>query len=397
MSGVWHDKAAAGAVVFNHVTFVEPLVLGWLVGGVPVSAAENARYPLIGSMLRAVQAIPVEARHRVDAASATRRHATVEIMLAVARDPAMPQLLVAPEGMTTNGRALAEFKPGAFAPMLPVQPVAVRHLFAAVDPSWVTDGPDQFVLLLRMMASPFNAMSVSYLPVEAPTVEEVAAVAAGRAATATAAEHAAASAATHAFADRVAASIAAALGVPATRFSQHDQAQRAAARSHRYRHPSALVPRGGLARLGVSRDDALTALRAFAARDPGRTARIPEVTPAEAAALVAAAAARSLAPPAAAATDAAAAPLMTFGDFLAAAIAGGAISSGNGGHRKDGAGGADCVTPIVTTDPPFFARAPPDAAGDDDRAVLAGGGASESGLPTSDGAAPASASGADSV
>jgi lysophosphatidylcholine acyltransferase / lyso-PAF acetyltransferase len=47
-----------------------------------------------------------------------------------------PQILIFPEGTTTNGSALISFKNGAFYPSKPVQPFVVRLPNENYDLSW---------------------------------------------------------------------------------------------------------------------------------------------------------------------------------------------------------------------------------------------------------------------
>jgi lysophosphatidylcholine acyltransferase/lyso-PAF acetyltransferase len=57
-------------------------------------------------------------------------------IIARARDPRFGRVLIFPEGTCGNGEAVLQFKPGAFAPGLPVQPVAVQYPFQHLDVSW---------------------------------------------------------------------------------------------------------------------------------------------------------------------------------------------------------------------------------------------------------------------
>ena len=47
-----------------------------------------------------------------------------------------PQVLIFPEGCTTNGKCVITFKHGAFSPGLPVQPIAIRFPYKHFDPTW---------------------------------------------------------------------------------------------------------------------------------------------------------------------------------------------------------------------------------------------------------------------
>lgn len=52
-----------------------------------------------------------------------------------------PQILIFPEGTCSNGHAVVQFKPGAFGPGLPVQPVAIRYPNRTNTVSWTWEGP----------------------------------------------------------------------------------------------------------------------------------------------------------------------------------------------------------------------------------------------------------------
>jgi lysophosphatidylcholine acyltransferase/lyso-PAF acetyltransferase len=168
----------------------------------------------------------------------------------IARDARWPQLAIYPEGNTSNGRQLCAFKLGAFQPGLPVQPLCIKYRGArcgATDPSWVEPlGLPLHVLVLRMLLSWGHSMEVTYLPVMAPTPEEVKEP--------------------RRFARRVQAAMAACLGVPVTEHSFGDTRLLFAARRLR------LEPRGCLLEMdraqrewGVSYSDCRDAMERFAA------------------------------------------------------------------------------------------------------------------------------------
>ena len=60
--------------------------------------------------------------------SETRRKALEDIRdRAQSSDNKLPQLFLCPEGTNTNRKVLIQFKIGAFAPGVPVQPVLIRY------------------------------------------------------------------------------------------------------------------------------------------------------------------------------------------------------------------------------------------------------------------------------
>jgi lysophosphatidylcholine acyltransferase/lyso-PAF acetyltransferase len=53
-----------------------------------------------------------------------------------------PQILVFPEGTCTNRTSLIQFKPGAFYPGVPVQPVIIRYPNKLDTVTWTWQGPE---------------------------------------------------------------------------------------------------------------------------------------------------------------------------------------------------------------------------------------------------------------
>jgi lysophosphatidylcholine acyltransferase/lyso-PAF acetyltransferase len=85
------------------------------------------------------------------------------------------QLLVFPEGTTTNGSAVISFKVGSFAGGVSVQPVAVSYPSnQTCDPSWVSGGPHPGEILFKLLCQPWNSMHVTFLPVYHPDAAEIA-------------------------------------------------------------------------------------------------------------------------------------------------------------------------------------------------------------------------------
>ena len=135
-------------------------------------APADVRYPLIGSVLVALQSILVQrdkrsAKAARDAAAAAGAVAAGPAVAAagkggeartakVAPEPApkgpdlsaagricaralddrFGRVLIFPEGTCGNGDVVLQFKTGAFSPGLPVQPVAVEFPFRHFDISW---------------------------------------------------------------------------------------------------------------------------------------------------------------------------------------------------------------------------------------------------------------------
>ena len=187
----------APMVVCNHVGFVEPIFLITAYLPSPVGAVENLTLPIAGVICQALQAVPV---HRLDRAS---RGELVRTLKRRCESAEWPQIVIFPEGTTTNGQALITFKSGAFIAGTPVQPVLMRFPSGSrVNPAWVSCGPSPAQLVLRLMAEPFSRAYVEYLPVHRPTAAEKADA--------------------NLFAANVRAEIARALQVPTTNHSYED-------------------------------------------------------------------------------------------------------------------------------------------------------------------------------
>lgn len=173
-----------------------------------------------------------------------------------ALDLAFPRVLIFPEGTTTTGHALLSFKPGAFRPGLPVQPVVIRYPHSHMDPSWVSDGPGMGGLVLRHLLQLHNRVEVSYLPPYTPSPEERADAVL--------------------FATNVRRVMATALRVPTTEFNYEDIQLGLTARAHNYPVPFAVIEvmniRQAFPRFDIRRARAYLSL--FIAQDAAMTGRI---------------------------------------------------------------------------------------------------------------------------
>lgn len=247
-------RSVAPIVLCNHVSLVDPVVMLFLTGGMPVSAAENLHLPLIGPTLIALQALLVvrdrsAVSHAEDAGGSGTAHAagtapakgdaaSAALSAAAPLPPpsrpmthappshappatqpgpsadindkiswrawhnAYPRLLIFPEGTTTNGSGLLSFRSGAFRPGLPVQPAIVRYPRDGLDPSWVSDGPAFLGISGALMSELSNRAVVEFLPPYIPSAAE--------------------RADPELYAANVQAAMAAALGVPSTQHTYED-------------------------------------------------------------------------------------------------------------------------------------------------------------------------------
>ncbi|XP_043836519.1 lysophosphatidylcholine acyltransferase 2 isoform X2 [Dromiciops gliroides] len=154
-------------IVAPHSTFFDGIAC--VVAGLPsiVSRTENAYVPLIGRVLRAVQPVLVS---RVDPDS--RKTTINEIRRRATSRGEWPQLLVFPEGTCTNRTCLITFKPGAFIPGVPVQPILLRYPNKLDTVTWTWQGYTFIQLCMLTFCQLFTKVEVEFMPVHVPNDEE---------------------------------------------------------------------------------------------------------------------------------------------------------------------------------------------------------------------------------
>jgi 1-acyl-sn-glycerol-3-phosphate acyltransferase len=179
-SGRHHLPPTPYTIIFNHVSYLDGLLLAELAAPAALAKASVARAPCVGPWTRALQCAFVD---RAAAAGG----GTVAARAARLADPRWPPLAVAPEGTTKPARCLLRFRTGAFAAAVatatPVVPVLLDYAPRAargrggrggVNPGW---GVMQSTLvhLLRVHAQLDTAVTVTVLPPMAPAPGEAAA------------------------------------------------------------------------------------------------------------------------------------------------------------------------------------------------------------------------------
>jgi len=154
-----------------HSSFLEALII-YMCGSSPVSRHENRTAFLISACQIFYQAIFVDRR-----SSDSRKKALDDIRArAQSSDNQLPQLFLCPEGTNTNRKVLIQFKIGAFAPGVPVQPVLIRYPGTErIDPTtWTFNQPTHTYKfsVWYILANPINRVEVEFLPVYIPNEEE---------------------------------------------------------------------------------------------------------------------------------------------------------------------------------------------------------------------------------
>ncbi|KAI4893244.1 hypothetical protein NFI96_024941 [Prochilodus magdalenae] len=161
------QKEAPVLAVAPHSGFLDMLVL--CVSGLPtvVSRSENSKLPVIGALLEFNQSVLVS---RKDPES--RRKCVTQIKERLTSNGYWPQMLMFPEGTTTNGQALIKFKPGAFLAGVPVQPVLLHYPNKPDTVRWTWKGISWLECLWYTTSQLFTNVTVEFLPVYTPSQEE---------------------------------------------------------------------------------------------------------------------------------------------------------------------------------------------------------------------------------
>ncbi|KAK8730202.1 hypothetical protein OTU49_008142 [Cherax quadricarinatus] len=102
----------------------------------------------------------------------SRQNTIQEIKRRATSEEDWPQVMVFPEGTCTNRSCLITFKPGAFYPGVPVQPVIIRYHNRTDSFTWTWDGPGALKMLWVTLCQFHNFCELEYLPVYTPNEEE---------------------------------------------------------------------------------------------------------------------------------------------------------------------------------------------------------------------------------
>uniref|UniRef100_A0A0A9W937 Lysophosphatidylcholine acyltransferase 1 n=2 Tax=Lygus hesperus TaxID=30085 RepID=A0A0A9W937_LYGHE len=101
------------------------------------------------------------------------RHKSIQAIIDRAKSPLdWSQILIFPEGTTTNRSCLISFKPGAFYPGLPIQPMIIRYPNKMDTVTWTWDGPGALKILWQTLLQPHTFVEIEFLPVYNPSEDE---------------------------------------------------------------------------------------------------------------------------------------------------------------------------------------------------------------------------------
>jgi lysophosphatidylcholine acyltransferase/lyso-PAF acetyltransferase len=143
-------------VAAPHSSFLDSFVFPTLGFPTTVCRYENVTFPVLGRVLKAVQPILVKRENLYDKLDAVTQIAT---RTDLAQD--WPQILIFPEGTTTNRTCLITFKPGAFTPAVPVQPVIFKYNNRFNTTIWTIHGLSGLQVIFYTLCQFNNKIEIS--------------------------------------------------------------------------------------------------------------------------------------------------------------------------------------------------------------------------------------------
>uniref|UniRef100_A0ABM5GA91 Lysophosphatidylcholine acyltransferase 1 n=1 Tax=Pogona vitticeps TaxID=103695 RepID=A0ABM5GA91_9SAUR len=132
-----------------------------------VMKAESKDIPVWGTLIKYIRPVFVS---RSDQES--RKKTVEEIRRRAQSNGKWPQIMIFPEGTCTNRSCLITFKPGAFIPGVPVQPVILRYPNKLDTITWTWQGPGALKILWLTLCQFHNFVEIEFLPVYIPSEEE---------------------------------------------------------------------------------------------------------------------------------------------------------------------------------------------------------------------------------
>jgi len=157
-------------VVAPHSTILDWVSIA-VTRACPLAKYEISKLPIIGKMGRLLSTVWVKRDDQDE------KNKTMETIKERCSQKGWPQLLIFPEGTTTNGQALVRFRTGAFSTGHSVQPLCIRRLSGCclVDTitwTWVKDH-SVLALLVFTLLTPLTFLELEFLPVITPTEDDI--------------------------------------------------------------------------------------------------------------------------------------------------------------------------------------------------------------------------------
>ena len=155
-------------VAAPHTGFYDSLLVVYLNYCSVIGRAGSERVPLFGNLTKLCQPIIVDRENRDSRVDSIKK-----LCERVKSAQKWPPTLIFSEGTCTNHKALIRFKPGAFIPGAPVQPVAIKLPKSSIDTlSWTWSGPHPYTLAWLTLCQLHVPIEFHFLPVYYPNESE---------------------------------------------------------------------------------------------------------------------------------------------------------------------------------------------------------------------------------
>jgi len=161
------DEARILAVA-PHSSFFDALAV--VIMGAPsvVAKAETSAIPFWGSLIKYTQPVLV---HRNDPNS--RQNTIRQIVARSNQADDWQQVLIFPEGTCTNRSSFIPFRPGAFLPGVPIQPVILRYENMMDTVTWTWEGLPAWKVIVYSLSQFYVSFSIEFLEPYVPGEKEV--------------------------------------------------------------------------------------------------------------------------------------------------------------------------------------------------------------------------------
>ncbi|GMI61474.1 hypothetical protein ScalyP_jg2993 [Parmales sp. scaly parma] len=165
------EKTKANVVAVGpHTGLMDSFFITWYFLPSPVSKFEVSKIPIFGSLCLALQTIFVD-RKDSKGGPYSRKAALDTINRRAQPNSGFPRVVLFPEGTTTNGDALIEYKKGAFAPGQPVTPVLLKYTSKYYNPAAVGQNESN-MSVIRCFFQFQNTISATVMDAYVPNEEE---------------------------------------------------------------------------------------------------------------------------------------------------------------------------------------------------------------------------------
>ena len=152
--------------ISNHISFIDSL-MGMRTYGTGFLSKESVkRTPIIGPLTTSLQSVYVDRSNQTDREKVLKQ--ILECQSDFLNGKRSTPIMIFPEGTTTSGRDLLQFKKGAFAALLPLKPVLIK---GNSNPNFHhgCGSSDVFINYMRGLTQLYTIIEYNELPIMEPT------------------------------------------------------------------------------------------------------------------------------------------------------------------------------------------------------------------------------------